>query len=550
MAAEGSILLLEEYFASGDPRFRAELHSLNVPAKIGAFAEKWIKDPRDWARLAMRDFLLDRSFERPPLKPLVKRLFKLAEAAGDDRIMAWFLVVADGSIRRVEKQRYNWQTRDVSTYLKAAFPPRGDGAAFTVHTRHYLRRRAWRYFRRLGFRDPKRYLAAAMEALLLYRDADVDSGVHLLDNWGLTHILFHNSPILQATTCGWRLKDGAAMRELKPTPAYATQWDADSIFTLLLKAQARPLRRTARAMLKARPALTEKVPFARVFELLEHPDEEVQTLGLDLLGSAAGLESAPLEAWTRLLESKSLEVLDAVCGLMAKLVSPQVFSTEQLLLFATGPLGPVARLGVGWLKLRELEPGDLLRLAQARSRAAAKDAVALARERLSPRPDFNPDWLLAFIDSSARDVREAAWTWFSEEKRARHRLDLWAKLVESPYDDVRLSIVSHLERFAEIDTALRVLLARAPLETIWATVLLNIHRGNRAKRLAAGQIAAAIERDPSRAPQLLPLLAVAARSIRAPEFRAGLAAVVRTATRRPEVADHLSRLFPELKLAP
>src|SRR6185503_8493134 len=180
-----------------------------------------------------------------------------------------------------------------------------DPESFSVHTRHYLRRRNWRYFRRIGFHDPKRYLAAVMEALLLYRDADVDSGVHLLDNWGLTHVLFHNSPILAAKTGGWVLKDGAAMRELKPTPAFATQWDAESIFTLLVKAQARPVRRTARAMLKARPGLLEKVPFERVFEILDHSDEELQAFGLELLSSAAGLESAPLEAWTKLLESKN-----------------------------------------------------------------------------------------------------------------------------------------------------------------------------------------------------------------------------------------------------
>jgi hypothetical protein len=550
VAAEGSILLLEEYFAAGDPRFRSELLTVNAPKKLGPFAEKWIGDPRAWSRQMLRDFLLDRSFERPQFKPLVKRMYKLAEAAKDDRIMAWFLVAGDCSIRRAEVKRYSWQARDFETHLKIAFPPRFDGDAFTVHTRHYLRRRTWRYFRRLGFRDPKRYLAAVMEALLLYRDADVDSGVHLLDNWGLTHILFHNSPILTAKAHGWVLQAGGAMRDLKPTPAFATQWDADSIFTLLVKSQARPLRRTARAMLKARPALLEKVPFERVFEILEHPDEELEALGLELLASAAGLESAPLEAWTRLLESKNLEVLEAVCVLMAKLVSPEVFSTERLLVFATAPLGPVAKLGLGWLKTREIGPAEILRLSQVRSRAAAADVVAFARDLLSGRPDFAPDWLLPFLDSAIREVREAAWTWFSEEKRARHRLDLWAKLVESPYDDIRLSIVGHLERFAEIDTALRVLLARAPLETVWATVLLNIHRGNRAKRLAAGQIAAAIERDPGRAPQLIPLLAVAARSIRAPEFRAGLAAVVRAATCRPEVADQVTRHFPELKLAP
>jgi hypothetical protein len=550
VAAEGSLLLLEEYFASGDSRFRSELLFANAPKKVGAFAERWLKDPRPWSRLMVRDFLLDRSFERPQFKPLVKRLFKLAEAAGEDRVMAWFLVAADSSIRRREYSFYNWQTRSSESRLRHGFPPKEDGEAFTVHTRHYLRRRAWRYFRRLGHRDPKRYHAAVMEALLLYRDADIDSGVHLLDNWGLTHILFHNSPILEAKQSGWILKEGAAFRDLKPAPAYAATWEADSIFTLLLKAGARPLRRTARAMLKARPTLLEKVPFERVFEMLEHPDEELRTLGLELLPSAAGLESAPIEAWNRLLESRNLDVLDAVCAMMAKVVSPQGFSSDRLLTFATAPLGPVAMLGLGWLKTRDLGPGELLQLAQVRAPAAAPDAVAFARERLSARPDFDPGWLLSFLDSTTRSVRVAAWTWFSEEKRARHRLDLWAKLIESPYDDVRLSIVGHLNEFAEIDTALRVLLARAPLETVWATVLLNIHRGNRAKRLAAGQVAEAIERDPARAPQLLPLLAVAARSIRAPEFRSGLAAVVRAATNRPELADQVSRHFPELNLAP
>ncbi|HLY11464.1 MAG TPA: hypothetical protein VKW04_19325 [Planctomycetota bacterium] len=556
MAAEGSLLLLEEYFASGDPRFRSELFGLNAPKKSGAFAEKWFKDLRPWARAELHDFLLDRSsrrfmaLERADLKPLVKRLFKLAEAAGDHRVMAWFLVSVDRSIRREEVSHYDWPSRSFVPSLRHDFPGKGDGEAFTVRTRHYLRRRAWRYFRRLGFRDPTRYVAAALDALVEVAPVDVDSGVHLLDNWGLTHILFHHSPILRRQTNGWFVKDGASLRDLKPAPAFAAAWDAESIYRLLLKAGARPLRRTARAMLRARPALLEKVPFVRVFEMLDHPDDEIRALGLELLGSAAGLESAPLDSWNRLLASPNLDILDAVCTVMAKLVSPQGFSTEQLFAFAAGPVGPVARLGLGWLRQRDLPVPDLLRLSQVRAPAAATDAVALARERLSAQADFNPEWLLPFLDSGVREVRGAAWTWFSEEKRARHRLDLWAKIVETPYDDIRMAIIGHLERFAEMDTALRVLLARAPLETVWATVLLNIHRGNRAKRLAAGQIAAAIEREPARAPQFLPLLAIAARSIRAPEFRAGLAALVRAATRRPEIADQVARHFPELTLAP
>lgn len=535
------MLALEEYFASGDARFGAELLALNAPKQVGAFAERWQKDPRPWSRDMMRQFILDSSFDRPLLKPLVKRLFKRAEEAADDRVMGWFLVAADRSIRRVE----------YGSYLYHKHPSRGDGEAFSVRTRHYLRRRAWRYFRRIGFRDLNRYRAAVVSALLLYRDEDVDSGIHLIDNWGLTHVFFHHSPILRRQNNGWFVKDGQSMKDLKPMPAFPAAWDAeDALYTLLLQAQARPVRRTARAMLKARPGGFSKVPFERVFEMLEHPDPELQALGIDLLGSAAGLESAPLEAWNRLLESQNLDVLEAVSGMMAKLVSPEKFTLERLAAFAAAPLGPVARLGIAWLRLRATPVPILLSLARVRVPTAAKEAVALARERLSTHPDFDPAWILDFLDSGTSQVREEAWTWFSEEVRARHRLDLWSKIVETPYDDVRISIVRHLERFARTDTALRVLLAKAPLETLWATVLLNIHRGNRAKRMAAGQIASAIEREPGRAAQLLPLLAVAARSIRAPEFRAGLAAVVRTATSRPEVADQVTRHFPELKLAP
>jgi hypothetical protein len=66
--------------------------------------------------------------------------------------------------------------------------------------------------------------------------------------------------------------------------------------------------------------------------------------------------------------------------------------------------------------------------------------------------------------------------------------------------------------------------------------------------MAATQIAEAIERNPERAGTLVPLLAVAIRSIRAPEFRAGLAALVRAATRRPDIGDAMSRVLPEVRL--
>jgi hypothetical protein len=546
--AEGSILLLEECFASGDPRFLDELHGLDAPKKLGAFAERWFKDSRPWARERLREYL-DLPIRLAGHKPLVKRLFKLAEAAADDRAMGWFIAAFDRSCRRRAVKTWDFQARQPGERLALVRRP---PHPFKAHTRHYLRRRAWRYFRRLGHRDPKRYLAAILPALLLYRDEDCDGGVHFLDNWGLVHALFHHSDVLSCRTHGWFVRPGRALRELKPAPAFPAAWEANASapLDLLLGARARPVRRAATAMIRERPGLFAKLPVDRLAALFEHPDEEVQALGAELLRTAAGIESAPADLWLRLLEGRSLPVLEAVCEVMARAVSPDRFSTAQLLALACVPLGPPAALAVAWLKSRDVPAGDLAALAGVRAASAARAAVALARERMSAAPGFDPGWLMAFLDSTTREVREAAWEWFAAEARACRRVDLWTKLVESPYDDVRIAIVRHLERYASADRAVRVLLARAPLETVWATVLLNIHRGGRAKRMAASQVAEAIERDPARAAGLLPLLAAAARSIRPPEFRAGLAAVVRAATRRPEVAEQVGRHFPELKLVP
>lgn len=528
----GSVLLVEELFAAGDARFVQEILGFTEPKKLAGFAAKWLADPRPWARERLAAYAV-LVVDTPNQRFLFKKLFKTAEERGDDRAMAALMAALDGSVRRSEESgRLSTEHAYSNT--------------FSVHTRRYLQRRAWRYFRRLGLKDPQRYLAGILEAIPRYEDAAIRDGVRFLDQWGLIHALFHHSDVIWARRHGWFVRGGRTLKELKPAPAFPDAWTPEAVFQVFLTARARPVRRWGLAMLKAK-GLLEKVDFARVVEMLEHADPEVHALGVELLGKAAGLESVPLELWMRLLESKNLDVLGAVCDVMAKVVDPAKVATDRLLAWAVAPLGPVARLALGWLKGRPLSPEQALGLAGVRVGVAAAEAVALARAAFPA--DFNPEWLLAFLDARLRETRDAAWAWFSDEKRARHRLDLWAKIVETPYDDVKLAIVAHLEKFAAIDTALRVLLARAPLETVWATVLLNIHRGGRHKRLAAGQLADAIEREPARAAQLLPLLAVAARSVRAPEFRAGLASIVRVATRRPEVAADIAKHFPELRLA-
>jgi hypothetical protein len=62
------------------------------------------------------------------------------------------------------------------------------------------------------------------------------------------------------------------------------------------------------------------------------------------------------------------------------------------------------------------------------------------------------------------------------------------------------------------------------------------------------QVSQAVARDPRNAEPLLPVLALAVRSVRFPESRHGLAAVVRAVDARPELADSVKRYFPELEL--
>jgi heme exporter protein D len=119
---------------------------------------------------------------------------------------------------------------------------------------------------------------------------------------------------------------------------------------------------------------------------------------------------------------------------------------------------------------------------------------------------------------------------------------LWAALSESPYDDARGFLVRHLgERVGTFGPE--------TLRHVWATSLLAVHRGGRAKRAVVNQVGARIAERPAEAESLLPLLAVALRSVRAPERRTALAAVARAALREPRLKGAIARALPELKLA-
>jgi hypothetical protein len=162
--------------------------------------------------------------------------------------------------------------------------------------------------------------------------------------------------------------------------------------------------------------------------------------------------------------------------------------------------------------------------------------------------------VLEFLDSRHADARAEGMSWFRAEPRARDDVTLWQRLLESPHDDVRLPLASDLDerlRLAKGDGALDLSLALDPdrLRLLWASVLLNVRRGSRVKPRVVEQVARRLARRPEEAELLLPLLGVALRSLRGPERKAALAAVVRLVQTRPESAALVQRSVPELQWA-
>jgi hypothetical protein len=647
----GDWLLIQELFERGDPSFVDALRTFDDAEVLGAFAPRWVADRRPEARDLLFAYL-DRPLNTYRHEALVKRLFKLAEAAGDDALMARFLVALDRSIRRGKGRRvhhesqevndeptanalaaswrdrgfesvnvwrnwrqrylvsgwwnepcvitprdttmprgamketydpYSWnaklgryQTYSVPDWVFAlkldphhfrqgeSFPEARRNALaryrlFSVATRHYLRRRAWRYFRRLGRNAPQRYIPAVTEALLQYRDADVADGLALIDNWGLIHILFRFSPVLDPDERGWQVVAGRSLAELEPAPRYEALWAAAprALVDLLLQARSRPVRGWAvRRVRRDQAAVLAVFPLEERLALLEDDDPEVVGLAADLIRDDPGLAAIPPARWLALVETASPAALDVLCGLIERLVSPdRVTLAEAVRLAVARPL-PVARLGLEWLRAKAPRDADecqaLLGLLEAEAEPLREEILAWTRQTLADSPWFQAGWILQWLDSRREDVRAEGWRWLESDAKVRDDVETWQRLLESPYDDIRLALVAALDERTRQTDSHRLQQGRLDperLRLLWASVLLNVHRGNRAKPKVVQQLFRRVEAHPDDLPRLLPLLAVALRSVRGPEWRAGLSAVVRLAGRDDASAAVVGQAFPELQLS-
>lgn len=573
----GQMLLAEEYFASENPAFLDTLRTVSQPKSLAALTDRWKKDPRPWARAQILAYL-GQPLSCPGHQPVVKRLFKHAEENRDHELMVAFLVAFDRNVRRAirVKRKWDFRSRTVSEEerlvtprdvipLKIAREGRnpatgeiiGYGARtpanaklFKYRTRYYLRRRAWRYFRWLGYRDPLAYLPVVVRALAAYEDTDLQRGENMLDSWGLMHACFGEHDALEFGATHIQLKDGRSLGELSPAPMFPDAWQKSEAVPMLLSlavlARARLVRLWAMQLFQREHA-NHAVALETIISLLDHEDAEIQQFGAKLLESAAGLGTLPVASWLKLLQTKNEEALQRICDAFAKHVSGDRLDLPQCIELACVRPVPVARLGQRYLRERVISSSvdreQLTALANTKCSAVAGELTAWALGILGTKENYSGDQAIRFFDSALAETRVAAWTWLVADSPALTDARLWSRLTETPHDDLRLRVIDFLQTQTKLPGA-----DADKLENIWRSVLLGVHRGGRQKAKAVQQIAHAIVEHPARSEALLPVLVVAVRSVRGPEARAGLAAVVSVVEAQPQLADAVRRVLPEMKL--
>jgi hypothetical protein len=512
--------------------------------------ERWKRDPRPWARRTRLAFALDSRPGRQH-RPAFKRLFKQAWHARDHELMGAFMARLDRSLRRRRAKQYRYVNRTIETTETLRLAPSGRRSIFSTPTTHYLRRRAWRYFRRLGFREPAAYVPAVAAALVRYTDDDVRSGENLLDNWGLMHACFGRSDVLAFTARHTNVRAGRGLGEMQAAPMFERHWAvptaAPALLGLVLDAGCRPVRVWAIQLLKRHHAAAlAAVEADMMLRLIDHADADVAAFAAELLADATAAASLPVTTWLRLLATRNATVVQAVVDAFRRHVRFDRVTLAQAVELATHTATPVARLGLEILEGRtvrtDADRETIAGLAAARSSAAGEAVARFALRHLNAAGAYRVERVVAFFDSAVQAVRAGASAALDDDSPAAADPAFWAALLESPYDDVRAFLVERLKHRETLPGA-----GADALAHLWRTVLLNVHRGGRAKLSALKQVSDRVAREPAGAAALLPVLAVAIRSVRSPEARHGLAAIVAAVEREPALAADVARYLPELQ---
>jgi hypothetical protein len=562
-----SLTTLQKCLADEDGRFVDEFRRCSLPAVLTEVLPSWLTDERPWAREQVKKYLLQET-SSPGHDVVIKRMYKHFEQSGDPEILPLFLVFFDRLIRRrITRQRMSVRKRKGSPAdegsrsgyqseqcaLDSDKATRSENRPFRRRTRTYLRRRVWRYFRRLSYRDPSAYRQAIARALIHYQDSDFRCDEHVLDNWSLMHACYSHHPILQFTTAHTNLRAGASLASLTAAPFQPEIWKTSEsiaeLTELLRDAQSARVRNWAMEIIQRDHSESgHEFNPEQLLSLLTHNDSRVRQFAAAQAERHPRLASTSVTFWLYLAHKADAAVLPWLCRLIKRLVDPEQLETSQIVGLTTAEPTPLAELGLAWLKDRQaqtpLTSAEISSLAVAKCDALAAEICEWALAQLSALPACDADSILGFFDSASSPMRTAALTWLaSATAHGNQDPALWSLLAESPWPDVRRPLAELLQVRARSTRNLNVI-----ADSVWCSILLSIHQGSRLKARAIEQIRIAIEQRPAQTDTLLPALAVAVRSLRAPERRSALAAIAGLLQSHPELHPEVQRHLPEVEV--
>ncbi len=580
-----SSLLLEECFTAGDDRFLAEWIQFTSPEFLIRFLERWLADTRSWARQQIILYLRQ-DLNLPGHEVVIKRLCRHFHKSADHEMMAHFMVAFDRLVRRRRlptsrsdpatrphkraeclfakpNKTVRDQTGRSAEYgigpFKGKFSlpdivNRRENRLFSHRTRNHLRRKVWRYFRWLSYRDASAYLSSMMSAITQYHDADFAAGENILDNWSLMHVCYFHSDLLKFSAAHTNLLPGNSLADLSAAPYQSELWQSPEAFDQLLRivtdAHSSLVRVWAMELLQRDHQIAaQRIDTGLLLRLLSHNDSRVRQFASDMFEQHPGLSNLPLATWLELLNQCDPSLLSMLCAAMKNHVSAVRLDTPQLVQLTIAQPFPVAEFGFELLQQRHrerpLSASELGSLRHARCEALAGEITTWALARFES-DQYVTDLVVEFFDALSEAMRSAAMDWLeSPDARGHHDATLWARLIETPFDDIRLRIIECLQRRSDLPAA-----ETDAITPLWCAVLLGVHRGGRTKLKAIAQMQAAIIRRPALAVELLPVLAVAIRSLRAPERRAALAAAASLVQQNPALQADIQQLLPELHWIP
>lgn len=560
-------LVIEENFAAADDCFVASFRDNNSPKYLASFVETWLGDRRPWSRQQLLVYL------NLPWNPLghevvYKRIFKHFYSQNDHQMMGVLMHQLDRLVRRgrVKRWHYDHKTRQAWTTERLFAAPNKvnrwqygrkakQNRLFSHRTRNYLRRAAWRYFRVLSRQQPETYVHQIAQALIRYKDRDFHDGENILDNWSLMHACFYHHEAIQFTASHTNLVAGGALDHLSPAPYQPEAWESEAamvaLLELLVEANSTFVRIWAlELLLQNFKDEIGKISLLKLVRMMALPDVRLQNFAAEAFESHPDLPTMSVEQWLELLDVAGVGQLPRICEAMKEHVALERLGNDQLIFLACAKQVPVAMLGFDFALTRDANrpftTRELSRFAACQCAQRSPAICTFALTRIGQQNEEKlPEQVIGFFDSLLKPTRVAAMKWLSEpDSPGYHRAKLWAMLVETPFDDVKLPMVAllhHRTEHAEGETN-----RWAP---VWVAVILGVNRGGRTKPKALDLLAAAIIREPESAGELLPVTALAIRSIRNTEMRSGLASLAKILQARPELAGEVQQTIPELEFA-